>query len=94
MLFRSEFTPLADMARLLDEGWLGGLALDVYEEEPRLATALRAGQGTVPLAGRANVILTPHNAFNTAEALERKAQQAAQQAVAFLREGRFLWPVP
>ena len=62
---RGEHAPTADLVRLLDEGHLAGVALDVYENESKLSVALRAGQGTFPLAGRPNVILTPHNAFNT-----------------------------
>ena len=88
---RGEMSPTADLARLLDEGHLGGVALDVYEDEGALATALRSGQGSFPLAGRANVILTPHNAFNTREAVERKAEQSVQQVRHFLERDRFLW---
>jgi D-lactate dehydrogenase len=112
---RGEQSPTADLARLLDEGHLGGVALDVYEDEPKLATALRTGRagcpqpaaaanGAVghhalppaifPLAARGNVICTPHNAFNTEEAVERKAEQTAQQVAHFLAGGGFLWPVP
>jgi D-lactate dehydrogenase len=91
---RGEHAPTADLVRLLDEGHLAGAALDVYENEGALATALRAGQGTFPLAGRPNVILTPHNAFNTQEAVERKAEQSVQQIEHFLRHGKFLWSVP
>jgi D-lactate dehydrogenase len=58
-----------------------------------LATALRAGQGSFALAGRTDVLLTPHNAFNTREAVERKAEQSARQIETFLRTGNFLWPV-
>jgi D-lactate dehydrogenase len=43
---------------------------------------------------RPNVILTPHNAFNTAEAVERKAEQTVQQIEHFLQRSKFLWPVP
>jgi D-lactate dehydrogenase len=91
---RGELSPTADLVRLLDEKHLGGVALDVFEDEPRLATALRAGQGTFPLLGRPNVILTPHNAFNTAEAVERKATQTVQQIEHFRAHGKFLWPIP
>lgn len=89
---RGELSPAADLVRLLDEGVLGGVGLDVYEDEPRLAVALRGGCGTFPLAGRPNVVLTPHNAFNTAEAVGRKARQSVDEVVRFLREGRFSWP--
>ena len=33
-------------------------------------------------------------AFNTTEAVERKAEQTVQQIEHFLRAGKFLWPVP
>jgi len=91
---RGEHAPTADLVRLLDEERLGGLALDVYENEPQLAAALRAGQGTYPLAGRPHVILTPHNAFNTRESVDRKAEQTIQQIEHFLKNGQFLWPRP
>jgi D-lactate dehydrogenase len=91
---RGEHAPTADLVRLLDEGHLAGVALDVYENEGGLATALRDGKGKFPLLGRPNVILTPHNAFNTQEAVERKAEQSVQQIEHFLKHGKFLWPVP
>ena len=43
---------------------------------------------------REDVILTPHNAFNTAEALEEKARQSAAQIEHFLKNETFIWPVP
>jgi len=91
---RGEFTPAQDMVLLLDEGRLGGLALDVYDDESTLATALRAGKSGFPLLGRPNVILTPHNAFNTVEAVDRKARQTVQQIEHFAAHNWFLWPVP
>jgi D-lactate dehydrogenase len=114
---RGEHSPTADLVRLLDEGHLGGLALDVYERESELAAELRSeglagavsgregvkagcGGDADPtmwvrnLAGRPNVILTPHNAFNTRESVERKARQTIQQIEEFMKTGRFLWPGP
>jgi D-lactate dehydrogenase len=91
---RGEFTPTEDMVLLLDEGHLGGLALDVYENESALAVALRSGKADFPLVGKPNVILTPHNAFNTAEAVDRKAKQTIQQIEYFIAHKWFLWPVP
>jgi D-lactate dehydrogenase len=88
---RGEMSPTADLARLLDEGHLGGLALDVFEDEGAMATALRSGKGSFVLQGRPNVILTPHNSFNTHEAVERKAEQSVQSVKHFLEQGRFLW---
>ena len=83
----------------------GGVALDVYEEEKTLAVALRQGAGpaaantpaiaaTLALAGRADVILTPHNAFNTHESLARKAAQSVESVLHFLKTGAFPNPVP
>jgi D-lactate dehydrogenase len=99
---RGELSPLRDLVRLLDEGRLGGVGLDVYENEASLAVSLRSGRPEdnetarmcLELSARNDVILTPHNAFNTAEALQRKAEQSAGQAVLFLEEKAFTWPVP
>lgn len=92
---RGELTPLADLERLLAEGHLGGVALDVFEDEPRLATALRRGEPLLEnLRRHPNVILTPHNAFNTQEALRRKSEQTVEQVVGFLRTGQMRWSVP
>jgi D-lactate dehydrogenase len=99
---RGELSPSAGLARLLDEGVLGGVGLDVYNQESLLAGHLRDGcaaedgevRATLELARRPNVILTPHNAFNTREAVENKAVQSVQQVRCFLAEGRFKWPVP
>ena len=91
---RGEFTPTEDMVMLLDEGHVSGLALDVYENESALAVALRSGKSDFPLLGRPNVILTPHNAFNTAEAVDRKAKQTVQQIEYFHEHKWFLSPVP
>ena len=91
---RGELSPTNDLVKLLDEGHVSALALDVYENESALAVGLRSGQSGFPLLGRPNVILTPHNAFNTAEAVERKAEQTIQQIEHFMQNGEFLWPVP
>jgi D-lactate dehydrogenase len=100
---RGEMSPAADLLRLLEEGRLGGAALDVFEKEDALAVALRGGGGdTAPadampvlaLSRRTDVILTPHNAFNTKESVGRKAEQSIRQVLHFLERGYFLWPVP
>jgi len=62
---------------------------------------LRAGRissddevrSTLKLRSHANVILTPHNGFNTVEAVARKARLSAEQVEQFLRQGNFRWPV-
>ncbi|MDH7494166.1 MAG: NAD(P)-dependent oxidoreductase [Candidatus Saccharicenans sp.] len=94
---RGEQAPLADLLRLLKEGHLGGLGLDVFEEEAEVGTALRTGRleksekATIVtrLLKYPNVILTPHNAFNTAEALERKVRFSVDEIFYFLRERKF-----
>lgn len=99
---RGEMSPSADLLRLLDENHLAGVALDVYNQESELAVSLRTGrsssnkevQATLALSKRENVILTPHNAFNTREAVDKKAKYSVQQIEHFFEKGNFIWPVP
>lgn len=97
---RGELSPAADLVHLLDAGVLGGVGLDVYEHENDLAIALRSGRhdsnavrAIQNLLSRDNVILTPHNAFNTREAVQRKACQSCDEVVRFLETGSFQWQV-
>ena len=99
---RGELSPSEDLLRLIEEGHLGGLALDVFEQESELAVHLRNGTETnhpavkaaLALAEKDNVIFTPHNAFNTEEATRRKSEQSAQQVHEFLKAGKFVWYIP
>ncbi|MFW5871331.1 MAG: NAD(P)-dependent oxidoreductase [Verrucomicrobiota bacterium] len=99
---RGEFSPAADMARLLDEGRLSGVGMDVFEDEKKVAQAFRTGrqhnlktvETLASLRNRPDVILTPHNAFNTREAVNRKAKQSIEQLRHFFRTGAFKWPIP
>lgn len=99
---RGELSPCADLLPLVENGTLGAVGLDVYNEEAELGAALRAGRtpagaeaaAAFALSGLENVIFTPHNAFNTAEAVERKAEQSARQLEEYFTSGRFIWPVP
>ena len=94
---RGEHAPLYDLFRLVQEGHLGGLALDVFDDEPAIATALRTDQARqsekariiIDLLAYPNVILTPHNAFNTAEALRRKVQFSLDEIFYFLEHHQF-----
>lgn len=98
---RGELSPAGDLLRLLEEGHLAGVGLDVYENEAELAPMLRAGtvpgdpsmQAVCALMRNDRAILTPHNAFNTQESVERKASQSMRQVERFLSHGEFLWPV-
>lgn len=99
---RGELSPAADLLRLLEEGLLGGVGLDVYDEEKDLAIALRSGsaprtdeaRAVLKLRARADVICTPHNAFNTQEAVERKSEQTVQQLLAMRGRGLLQWLIP
>jgi D-3-phosphoglycerate dehydrogenase len=68
----------ADLVRALDEGQVSGVALDVLaQESPDLARH--------PLAGRADVLLTPHVAFYSEASLEDLRRISAQNIAAFLQ---------
>jgi len=94
---RGEHAPLKDMLRLIKERRLGGLGLDVFEDEPEVGEALRTNRVNssekarlvAELLKHQNVILTPHNAFNTAEAVQRKAEFSVNEIFHFLHSGHF-----
>ena len=94
---RGEHAPLADMLRLVQEQRVGGLGLDVFEDEPNVAVALRsrhtntspAAQLLKELLQHPNVLFTPHNAFNTMEAVQRKSQLSVDEVVHFLENKDF-----
>jgi D-lactate dehydrogenase len=98
---RGEVSPSQDLARLLKEGILEGVGLDVFSEESILAESLRRGRkpsgnqakAAWSLKGDPRVIFTPHNAFNTEESVERKAQLSAQAVQRFLAKRKFPFPV-
>ena len=80
--------PLIDEAALLaalDSGHLGGAALDVVAAEP-----LRKDSA---LIGRDNVILTPHTAFYSVEALEELQVKCASDVARVLAGEAPVYPV-
>jgi D-3-phosphoglycerate dehydrogenase / 2-oxoglutarate reductase len=80
--------PLIDEAALiaaLDSGHLGGAALDVVTEEP-----LNKNSG---LLGRDNVILTPHTAFYSVEALEELQTKCASDVARVLSGEKAVYPI-
>jgi D-lactate dehydrogenase len=101
---RGEVSPSEDLLRLLNERTLAGIGLDVYDFEKELAAVLRGGTDLSKLKPEArksvmailklmknpNVILTPHNAFNTEESVERKSLRTAENLAAYLKTGKFL----
>lgn len=99
---RGEISPVKDLERLLSEGVLGGLSLDVFDQEDVVADCLRGRRRAadaniktlLKLGKRENVLLTPHNAFNTQEALEAKARLSVEAIQQFLCKGTFPHTVP
>jgi D-3-phosphoglycerate dehydrogenase len=80
--------PLVDEAALaaaLDSGQLGGAALDVVTTEPLAKDS--------PLIGRDNVILTPHTAFYSVEALEELQTKCASDVARVLSGGKAVYPI-
>jgi D-3-phosphoglycerate dehydrogenase len=80
--------PLIDEPALiaaLDSGHLGGAALDVVMTEPLAKDS--------PLIGRDNVILTPHTAFYSVEALEELQTKCASDVARVLSGEKPIYPV-
>lgn len=99
---RGELSPSAVLWPLLASGHLGGVAIDVFDEEKKLAHALREGvpathpevQATLQIASHPKGICTPHNSFNSEEGVDRKASQSVEQVDYFLQESTFIWQAP
>ena len=99
---RGEHSPPDVLLERLRSGKLGGVGLDTYDQESELAVALRSGEPSqnpivnsiIELGKLPNAICTPHNAFNTHEAVMRKSEQSIRQAESFLQTGRFIWDAP
>jgi D-3-phosphoglycerate dehydrogenase / 2-oxoglutarate reductase len=88
LLINTARGPLVDEAALvaaLDGGHLGGVALDVVTTEPPAKDS--------PLLGRDNVILTPHTAFYSVEALEELQTKCASDVARVLSGEAPVYPV-
>jgi len=89
LLINTARGPLIDEKALiaaLDSGRLGGAALDVLETEPPPKDD--------PLIGRANVVLTPHTAFYSIEALEELQIKCATDVARVLSGQPPIYPAP
>ncbi|MFJ3058060.1 hydroxyacid dehydrogenase [Herbaspirillum sp. NPDC087042] len=64
------------LVQALREGRIGGAGLDVFEQEPLSPSS--------PLAALPNVVLSPHIAGSSQEALRATATQCAEQVIAAL----------
>ena len=76
--------------RALKEGWIAGAGLDDIEEEP---AKVRDWKPTNPLFGLDNVIITPHAAYYSEEAIHTVRDFAAQEVVRVLTGKPPLSPV-
>ncbi len=100
---RGEVSPTEDLNRLINEGILGGLAMDVFEDEYNLAASLqntqlkestKYEQLISKMKNNENVIFTPHNAFNTLEGLIRKSELSVHSIHEFLKNQEFPYNLP
>src|SRR5699024_6069458 len=71
-----------DLNELIDEGYVAGIALDVYSEEP-------PANGLSDLLKHPHIICTPHLGASTEEAQEKVARQIAHQMVDALEKKNF-----
>ena len=80
---RGKVVDLDALAEALRSDRLGGAAVDVFPEEPA-----ENGEGfRTPLAGLANVVLTPHIGGSTEEAQEAIAIDVAEKLARFWQHG-------
>ena len=88
MIINTARGPLIDEAALLaalDGGQLGGAALDVITTEPMPKDS--------PLLGRDNLILTPHTAFYSVEALNELQTKCASDVARVLSGEKAVYPI-
>jgi D-3-phosphoglycerate dehydrogenase len=88
MIINTARGPLIDEAALLaalDSGQVGGAALDVITTEPMPKDS--------PLIGRDNLILTPHTAFYSVEALNELQTKCATDVARVLSGEKAVYPI-
>ena len=79
---RGELIDTDALDDILDKGVLGGVGLDVLEHEDELVRGI-IPQSVKRLMGRDNVVITPHSAYNTKEAVQRILDTAMENIVKF-----------
>ncbi len=80
---RGEVVELPALAKALQEGLLGGAAIDVYPVEPEK----NGDKFITPLQGLSNVILTPHIGGSTEEAQENIGEDVSNKLFQYLEKG-------
>ena len=80
---RGEVVDLTALSKALQDGHLGGAAIDVYPVEPERNGATF----TTPLQGLSNVILTPHIGGSTEEAQQNIGEDVSNKLFNFLEKG-------
>ena len=68
------------LVRALQEGWIAGAGIDVFEEEPLPKDH--------PLTKLDNVVLTPHIGATTKEAQRRIGEKVAEKVLKILKESQ------
>jgi D-3-phosphoglycerate dehydrogenase len=80
---RGEVVDLEALAKSLQDGWIGGAAIDVYPSEPE-----KNGEAFQnPLQNLSNVILTPHIGGSTEEAQYHIGEDVSNKLFQFLEMG-------
>lgn len=68
----------------LEQNILSGVGLDVFEEEMEVKESLNPDSALAKIIKMDNVIITPHNAFNSKEAEERIIQTTVDNIQSFI----------
>ena len=95
------------LVKVLNNGQLGGYGADVLEEEGIIKDErafllyghpeehnLKTALANHVLIDMPNVVITPHNAFNTKEALMRILDTDIENIKSFMEKGETKFPIP
>lgn len=80
---RGTVVDLKALRAAIEDGQIGGAAVDVFPEEP----ASREAEHATELAGLPNVILTPHVGGSTVEAQQNIAEEVGAKLVKLMNNG-------